>query len=55
MLVSIELRDGLGRRRRPRTVAGIKQHLPLQQDAGNPEQPVGDSTQGTAVGVIARS
>ena len=28
--------------------------MPLQQDAGNPEQPVSDAPQGTAVGVTAR-
>jgi len=44
----------LGLRRCPRTVVGVKQHLPLQQDTGDPEQPVGDTAQGTAVGVTAR-
>src|SRR4051812_16176400 len=26
-----------------RTIVGVEQHLPLQQDAGHPEQPVGDT------------
>src|SRR3954469_21231109 len=44
----------LGLRRCPRTGVGVKQPLPLQQDTGDPEQPVGDPAQGTAVGVTAR-
>jgi hypothetical protein len=30
-------------------VVGVEQCPPLQQDAGDPEQPVGDTAQGTAV------
>src|SRR4051794_32760639 len=26
-----------------RTIVGVEQHLPLRQDAGHPEQPVGDT------------
>jgi hypothetical protein len=35
-------------------MVGVEQHLPLEQDAGDPEQPVGDPAQGPAVGVSAR-
>ena len=27
-------------------MVGVEQHLPLEQDAGDPEQPVGDTAQG---------
>src|SRR5919199_4574436 len=52
--VPVELRDGFGLWRCRRAVVGVEQHLPLQQNAGNPEQPVGDTAQGPAVGVTAR-
>src|SRR3954463_10982674 len=45
----------LGLRRCRRAVVGVEQHLPLQQDAGDPEQSVGDTAQGTAVGVTTRA
>src|SRR3954453_11237714 len=32
----------------------IEQHSPLEQDAGHPEQSVGDTAQGTTIGVTAR-
>src|SRR4051812_27876848 len=34
--------------------AGSNKRLPLQQDAGDPKQPVGDPTQGTSIGVTTR-
>ena len=36
-----------------RTVFRIEQRLPLQQDAGDPKQPVGDAAKRTTVGVPA--
>ncbi len=33
----------------------VEHHLPLQQDAGQPEQPIGDATQRAAVGVATPS
>ena len=41
-------------RRHRLAVIGVKQHLPPQEDAGDPEQPVGNAAQGPAVGVTAR-
>ena len=32
---------------------GVEQHLPSQQDAGDPKQPIGHAAQGAAVGVAA--
>src|SRR5215218_1811203 len=46
---------GFGSRRRRLAVIGVEQDLPPQQDAGDPEQPVGDSAQGATVGVASRS
>lgn len=34
-----------------RAVGGVEQGMTLQQDAGDPEQPVGDAAQGATVGV----
>jgi hypothetical protein len=46
---------GLGSRRHGRTVIRVEQDLPPQQDAGDPEQPVGDAAQGATVGVATRT
>jgi hypothetical protein len=35
-------------------MVGVEQHSPLKQDAGNPEQSVGDTAQGTTIGMTAR-
>ncbi len=35
-------------------MVGVEQGPASQQDAGDPEQPVGDAAQGPAVGVAAR-
>jgi hypothetical protein len=35
--------DGSGLRRCSHVMGGVEQHLPLQQDAGDPKQPVGDT------------
>ena len=43
----VEFRDGSGLRRCPDVMAGVEQHLPLQQDAGDPAQ-------GPAIGVTPR-
>ena len=37
-----------------RAVGGVEQGLALQQDAGDPEQPVSDAAQGTIIGVSTR-
>ena len=44
---------GLCRCRWRHTMVGVEWGLPLQQDAGDREQPVGDAAEGTAVGVAA--
>src|SRR3954447_17017432 len=36
------------------TIVGVEQHLPLQQDAGHPEQSITHAPQGTTIGVTAR-
>ena len=52
MAAAVEPRDACFLRRRC-TVLGVEQCLPLQQDAGDSEQPVGDTAQGAAVRVTA--
>ena len=37
-----------------RAVGGVEQGLALQQDAGDPEQPVGDAAQGATIRVSTR-
>jgi hypothetical protein len=46
---STTIRGGRG------AVLGVEQTLPLQQDAGEPEQSVGNPAQGAAIRVTARS
>jgi hypothetical protein len=41
--VPVALGDGSGLRRCSPVMVGFEQHLPLQQDAGDPKQPVGDT------------
>ena len=36
-------------------VIRVEQDLPLQQDAGDPEQSIGDTAQGAAVGMATRA
>ncbi len=45
-----EPRDDRGLRHHRRAVLGVEQGLALQQDTGDPEQPLGDAAQGAAVG-----
>ena len=54
MSVPVELRDRCDLRRCRRTMVGVEQHSPLKQDAGNPEQSVSDTAQGTTIGMTAR-
>jgi hypothetical protein len=54
MAAAVEPRDACGLGRCWRAVVGVEQDPALQQDAGEPEQPVGDAAQGPAVGVTAR-
>src|SRR3954447_25733671 len=49
MSVPVELRDRCDLRRCRRTMVGVEQHSPLKQDAGHPEQSVGDTAQGTTI------
>src|SRR3954466_5509224 len=46
--------NGSGLERGLRAVLGVEQRLPLQQNAGHPEQPVGDPAQSTPIGVATR-
>src|SRR3954469_8746292 len=50
----ISLREGSDRRPCRCTVVGVEQGLTLQQDTGDPEQPVADAAQGPAIGVATR-
>ena len=53
MSVLVEQRDCVGSCGDGLAEIGIEQCLPLQEDAGEGEQPVGDAANGTAMGVAA--
>ena len=50
----VEFRDGSWATALSARRGRVEQHLPLQQDAGDPEQPIGEIAQGPAIGVTAR-
>jgi hypothetical protein len=51
MAAAIELRDSRGLCCLGQAMIGVEQHLPSQEDAGHPQQPVGDAAQGATVGL----
>ena len=54
VMALVSMREGSGLRPRWCAVVGVKENLPLQRDAGDPELPVGDTAQGTAIQVATR-